>query len=115
MKIFKKKSTQFAKYGIHLPVEEAGMFIFMFFLRGWLIFSKGVISNLCIMGFDSDVQCVLAVGLNKTELTNVRQIWWISALKSSLNTVFASLIVFISSAHLSSSWILISALVGRVH
>lgn len=75
MKIFKKKSTQFAKYGIHLPVEEAGMFIFMFFLRSWLIFSKGVISNLCIMGFDSDVQCVLAVGLNKTELTNVRQIW----------------------------------------
>lgn len=69
MKIFKEKSAQFSKYGIHLPAEEAGMFIFMFFWRGWLIFSEGIISNLCIMGFDSNVQCALAVGHNKTEIS----------------------------------------------
>lgn len=42
MKIFKEKSARFSKYGIHLPAEEAGMFIFMFFLRGWLISSEGI-------------------------------------------------------------------------
>lgn len=30
---------------------------------------ESIISNLCIMGFDSNVQCALAVGHNKTEIS----------------------------------------------